>query len=48
MRPSYIAYRIKEGLKDANDLKRSLKAFGTLKRSLFNKQAENEGDKSPS
>ena len=48
MRPSYIAYRIKEGLKDPNDLKRSLKAFGTLKRSLFNKQAENEGDKSPS
>lgn len=48
MRPSYIAYRIKEGLKDPNDLKRSLKAFGTLKKSLFNRQAENEGDKSPS
>ncbi|MDR0304597.1 MAG: B12-binding domain-containing radical SAM protein [Chitinispirillales bacterium] len=35
LRPLYILHRLKVGLTDINDLKRSLKAFGKLKRFLF-------------
>lgn len=44
MRPSYVLYRIKEGLKDPNDLKRSLKAFNTLKASLFSRGSSKKGE----
>ncbi len=37
LRPWYILHRIKRGLCDIEDLKRSLKAFKRLKTSLFNK-----------
>ncbi len=37
LRPWYILHRIKRGLCDFEDLKRSLKAFKRLKTSLFNK-----------
>lgn len=37
MRPSYIWHRLVQGIKDPEDMKRSLKAFGRLKRSLFTK-----------
>ena len=36
MRPSYILHRLIMGLKDPNDLKRSVKAFMSLKKYLFN------------
>ena len=35
MRPRYIIHRLAVGLKDPSDLKRSLKAFGRLKKYLF-------------
>lgn len=35
LRPRYIAHRIWRGLRDTEDLKRSLKAFGKLKETLF-------------
>lgn len=35
MRPSYICHRLVQGIKDPEDMKRSLKAFGRLKESLF-------------
>lgn len=35
LRPSYIAHRLWMGLKDPEDLKRSLKAFGKIKKFLF-------------
>ena len=35
LRPRYIFYRLKQGIKDPEDLKRSLKAFGRLKSYLF-------------
>jgi radical SAM superfamily enzyme YgiQ (UPF0313 family) len=35
LRPKYILHRVKMGLKDPEDLKRSLKAFGKLKNSLL-------------
>ena len=35
LRPKYILYRIWNGLRDPEDLKRSLKAFGRLKEFLF-------------
>ncbi len=35
LRPRYIAHRLWMGLKDPKDLKRSLKAFGQLKKYLF-------------
>ncbi len=35
LRPRYIAHRLWMGLKDPQDLKRSLKAFGQLKKYLF-------------
>lgn len=35
LKPWYIGYRIVQGLKDRDDLKRSLKAFGRLRKSLF-------------
>ena len=35
MRPSYIMHRLVQGIKDPEDMKRSLKAFGRLKDSLF-------------
>lgn len=35
LRPWYIAHRIWRGLNDFEDLKRSLKAFGKLKKTLF-------------
>ncbi len=35
LRPWYIAHRIWRGLRDKEDLKRSLKAFGKLKETLF-------------
>lgn len=38
LRPSYIMHRLYMGLKDPEDLKRSLKAFGKLKQTLFKKQ----------
>ena len=37
LRPSYIFYRLWQGLKSPDDLKRSLKAFGSLKKYLFKK-----------
>lgn len=37
LRPRYILYRIWQGIKSFDDLKRSLKAFGTLKKYLFKK-----------
>jgi len=37
LRPGYILHRIWTGLKDPNDLKRSLKAFGQFKKYLFKK-----------
>lgn len=37
LRPWYILHRIKRGLTDFEDLKRSLKAFSRLKESLFKK-----------
>ena len=37
LRPSYILHRIWTGLKDPSDLKRSVKAFGRLKKYLFKK-----------
>lgn len=36
-RPRYIAHRIRRGLSDPEDLKRSLKAFGRMKDFLFKK-----------
>lgn len=35
LRPRYILHRLKMGLTDKEDLKRSLKAFGKLKQTLF-------------
>ena len=35
LRPSYIAHRLWEGIKNPEDLKRSLKAFGKIKSYLF-------------
>lgn len=35
LRPRYIAHRIWRGLRDPEDLKRSVKAFGKLKETLF-------------
>ena len=35
LRPSYIAHRLWEGLKNPEDLKRSLKAFGKIKSYLL-------------
>jgi hypothetical protein len=35
LRPWYILHRLKVGLTNINDLKRSLKAFGRLKQFLF-------------
>ena len=35
LRPWYIAHRLWRGLRDFEDLKRSLKAFGKLKKTLF-------------
>lgn len=35
LRPRYIAHRIVRGLRDPEDFKRSLKAFGKLKKTLF-------------
>lgn len=37
LRPRYIAHRLRVGLSDPEDLKRSLKAFGKIKRFLFRK-----------
>ncbi|SFG36600.1 B12-binding domain-containing radical SAM protein [Oribacterium sp. WCC10] len=37
LRPGYILHRLWTGLKDPNDLKRSLKAFGQFKKYLFKK-----------
>ena len=36
-RPSYIAHRLRVGLTDPEDLKRSIKAFGRIKEFLFKK-----------
>ncbi len=41
LRPWYIMHRIKRGLTDIEDLKRSLKAFSRLKNSLFKKDEYN-------
>ncbi len=41
LRPWYILHRIKRGLTDFEDLKRSLKAFSRLKNSLFKKDEYN-------
>ena len=41
LRPWYICHRIKRGLTDFEDLKRSLKAFLRLKNSLFKKDEYN-------
>lgn len=38
LRPRYILHRLKVGLTDFSDLKRSLKAFGKLKQYLFGKK----------
>lgn len=38
LRPRYILHRLRVGLTDISDLKRSLKAFGKLKQYLFNKK----------
>lgn len=38
LRPWYIAHRLWRGLRDPQDLKRSLKAFGKLKKTLFNER----------
>lgn len=38
LRPRYILHRIRVGLTDFSDFKRSLKAFGKLKQYLFNKK----------
>ena len=35
LRPRYILHRLRVGLTDFSDLKRSLKAFGKLKHYLF-------------
>ena len=35
LRPRYLAHRIVKGLTDIEDLKRSIKAFGRLKQSIF-------------
>ena len=35
LRPWYIGHRLKQGLKDPNDLKRSIKAFWKLKETIF-------------
>lgn len=37
MRPSYIWHRFVQGIKDPEDMRRSVKAFGRLKESLFKK-----------
>lgn len=37
LRPWYIAHRLWRGIRDFEDLKRSLKAFGKLKQTLFKK-----------
>ena len=42
LRPWYLMHRIKRGLSDFEDLKRSLKAFARLKNSLFKKDEYNE------
>ena len=42
LRPWYILHRIKRGLTDFEDLKRSLKAFSRLKNSLFKKDDYHE------
>lgn len=36
-RPGYIMHRLWMGLRDPDDLKRSLKAFGIIKHYLFQK-----------
>ncbi len=41
LRPWYILHRVKRGLTDIEDLKRSLKAFSRLKNSLFKKDEYN-------
>lgn len=41
LRPWYILHRIKRGLIDIEDLKRSLKAFSRLKQSIFEKDKYN-------
>lgn len=41
LRPWYILHRIKRGITDIEDLKRSLKAFSRLKNSLFKKDEYN-------
>ncbi len=38
LRPKYILHRLKEGIANPSDLKRSLKAFGTMKKYLFKKK----------
>lgn len=38
MRPSYFVHRLAVGLRDPSDLKRSLKAFGRLRRYLFKRK----------
>lgn len=40
LRPRYIMHRLRVGLTDPSDLKRSLKAFGKLKQYLFNKKSQ--------
>ncbi len=40
MRPRYFAHRLAVGIKDPSDLKRSLKAFGRLRRYLVRKREE--------
>lgn len=37
LRPIYIAHRVKMGLRDKEDMKRSLKAFNNLKKTIFKK-----------
>ena len=37
LRPWYIMHRLAMGLRDPEDMRRSLKAFGRLKKSLFSK-----------
>ena len=40
LRPRYILHRLRVGITDPSDLKRSLKAFGKLKQYLFNKKRQ--------
>ena len=37
LRPKYIVHRLIQGVKDPEDLKRSLKAFNRIKKFLFKK-----------